>query len=90
MTQPLRVRHVIIIAHDLRRRPTPTVEVRIAPADVATRMDEMQRWLNARRIKPGKFISTGSADEAVVLVEFGSGTDAEDFAKEFWGSLVDS
>ncbi len=68
----------------------PTVEVRIAPADVAKRMDEMRRWLNAHRIRPGKFTSTGSAAETVVLVEFGSGIDAERFATEFSGTLVGS
>ncbi len=68
----------------------PTVEVRIAPADVATRMEEMRRWLNARRITPGKFTSTGSADETVVLVEFASGLDADAFAHKFSGSLVES
>ncbi len=67
----------------------PTVEVRLAPGDVATRMEDMRRWLDARRIS-GKFTSTGSANEAVVLVEFASGIDAEEFAKEFSGSLVES
>ncbi len=67
----------------------PTVEVRIAPGDVAARMDDMRRWLDARGI-PGKFTSTGSANEAVVLVEFASGSHAEEFAKEFSGSLVES
>ncbi len=78
-----------IVAHGPRERPMPTVEVRIAPADVATRMEEMRRWLDARRIS-GKFTSTGSAEETVVLVEFASGTDAEAFAKEFSGSLVET
>ncbi len=67
----------------------PTVEVRIAPGDVATRMEDMRRWLDARGIA-GKFTSTGSANEAVVLVEFASGIDAEEFAKEFSGNLVES
>ncbi len=66
-----------------------TVELRLAPADVATRVDAIRRWLEARGIKPAKFTSTGSADEAVVLVEFGSSTDAEAFAKAFSGSLVE-
>lgn len=68
----------------------PTVEVRITPAEIATRMDEMRRWLSARRIRAGKFTSTGSANEALVLIEFGSSTDAEEFAKEFSGNLVES
>lgn len=67
----------------------PAVEIRIASAEVATRVDEMRRWLHARRTTPGKFTSTGSAAETVVLVEFVSATDAEDFAKEFSGTLVD-
>ncbi len=68
----------------------PTVKVRMAPADVATRMDEMRHWLNARGIRPHKFTSTGSAAETVVLVEFGSATDAEDFAKAFLANLAES
>lgn len=67
-----------------------TVEIRLAPAVVTARVDEIRRWLGARGIKPAKFTSTGSADEVVVLVEFGSGSDAEAFAKEFSGTLVDS
>lgn len=67
----------------------PTVEVRIAPADVAARMAEMRRWLDARQTTPGKFTSTGSADETVVLVGFVSLTDAEEFATAFSGSLVE-
>lgn len=67
----------------------PTVEVRIALGDVAPRVDEMRRWLDAHRIA-GKFTSTGSANEALVLVEFASGRDAEKFAKEFSGNLVES
>ncbi len=68
----------------------PTVEVRIAPADVATRMDQMRHWMNARGIRPRRFTSTGSADETVVLVEFGSSGDAEEFAREFSGCVVES
>lgn len=68
----------------------PTVEVRIAPADVATRVDEIRRWLNARGIRPTHLISTGSSDEAVLLVEFNTSSDAEAFASEFSGTLVGS
>ena len=65
-----------------------TVEVRIAPDDVAKRMDEIRRWLDARGIKPTNLISTGSADETVLLVEFDARSDAEAFASEFSGTLL--
>ena len=65
----------------------PTVEIRIAPADVATRMDEIRRWLDARGIER-KLVSTGSSNEVVVFVEFNTGSDAEEFAREFAGILV--
>jgi uncharacterized protein with GYD domain len=68
----------------------PTVEIRLTPADVAARLDEVRRWLDARGIKPAKFTSTGSSDEAVVLVEFDSSSDAEEFALEFSGTVVGS
>ncbi len=68
----------------------PQVEIRILPADVATRVDEIRRWLKMRGIRPTKLTSTGSAAEAVVLVEFRAAADAEEFAKEFSGTLVES
>jgi hypothetical protein len=68
----------------------PTVEIRLTPADVAARLEEVRRWLDARGIKSAKFTSTGSSNEAVVLVEFGSSNDAEEFAQEFSGRLVGS
>lgn len=63
-----------------------TVEVRLRPADVSARLEEMRRWLIGRG--PAKFTSTGSSDEAVILVEFGSDHDAGEFAREFSGVLV--
>jgi uncharacterized protein YfaQ (DUF2300 family) len=71
-------------------REMPTVEIRLTPTDVATRLDEIRSWLEARGIKSAKFTSTGSSNEAVVLVEFGSSNDAEEFAREFSGTLVGS
>ena len=68
----------------------PTAEVRVARGDVAMRLDEIRRWLNARGIKPANLISTGSSDEAVLLVEFSTGSEAEAFASEFSGTLVGS
>lgn len=64
-----------------------TVETRLRPADVPARLDEMRRWLVGRG--PVKFTSTGSRDEAVILVEFASSHDAEEFAKQFSGTLID-
>jgi hypothetical protein len=31
-----------------------TVEIRLTPVDVAARLDEMRRWLDAREIKPAR------------------------------------
>lgn len=67
-----------------------TVEIRIAPTDVAGRLDEIRRWLSARGIKPTRLTSTGSSNETLVLVEFNTGGDAEEFAKEFSGILAGS
>lgn len=64
-----------------------TVEIRIAPAQVAVRLDELRRWLHERGCAYG-FTSTGSSDEAVVLVDFDADADAAEFARQFSGSLV--
>lgn len=53
----------------------------------ATRMDELRGWLTARDCQH-TLTSTGSSRESVVLVEFASDTDANDFAREFGGTLV--
>jgi len=65
-----------------------TVEIRLPPADISARLAEIRRWLSARGLTPVKFTSTGSSNEAVLLVEFGSNEDAEKFAREFSGVLV--
>ncbi len=67
----------------------PTVEVRIAPGDVATRMDEIRRWLDTRGM-PRRLVSTGSSNEIVVFVELSISSDAEAFAQEFAGTMVAS
>ena len=67
-----------------------TVEIRLPPAEVSARLDEIRHWLSARGVKAVRFTSTGSSNEAVVIVEFGSTDDAEAFAKEFAGILVGS
>ena len=66
------------------------VEIRLAPIDVAVRIEEMRRWLDARGRKSHKFTSTGSSNETVVLIEFESDADATDFARDFAGSIVPS
>jgi hypothetical protein len=68
----------------------PTVEIRLTPADVAARLDEVRRWLDARAITSAKFTSTGSSNETVVLVEFNASSDAEAFARAFSGTIVAS
>jgi hypothetical protein len=65
-----------------------TVEIRITTADVPQRMEAMRQWLDTRGIKPVRFISTGSSNETLVIVEFASGADGEAFAKQFEGSVV--
>jgi hypothetical protein len=65
-----------------------TVEVRLPPAGIAARIDEIRRWLNLRALTPVKFTSTGSSNETVLLVEFSLDTDAEEFAREFSGVLL--
>jgi hypothetical protein len=64
-----------------------TVEIRIPPAELTARMDELRRWLAACR-GAHKLTSTGSSNETVVLVDFQFAADAADFAREFGGSLV--
>ena len=66
------------------------VEIRLSRIDVAPRIEEMRRWLDARGCKSHKFTSTGSSNETVVLIEFESDADAADFARHFAGSIVAS
>jgi hypothetical protein len=66
------------------------VEIRLPPAEVSPRLDEIRQWLSARGVKAVRFTSTGSSNEAVVIVEFGSSDDAGAFAREFAGILVGS
>lgn len=65
------------------------VEVRITPADVVQRTDEIRRWL-AGRACVHKLTSTGSSEEMLVLVEFAADADASEFARQFAGSLLPS
>lgn len=65
-----------------------TVEIRITTADVPQRMEAMRRWLDLRGIKPARFISTGSSNETLVIVDFAVGADGEAFAKQFAGNVV--
>lgn len=65
-----------------------TVEIRLPPADISARLEEIRRWLTARGLIPVKFTSTGSSNETVLLIEFGSNEEAEEFAREFSGILV--
>jgi hypothetical protein len=67
--------------------PVASVEIRIASADVGTRMDEVRGWLQARGCSY-RFTSTGSSDETVVVVDFPSDADAVAFAQQFSGSLM--
>ncbi|MGO8917689.1 MAG: hypothetical protein ACLQJR_17435 [Stellaceae bacterium] len=66
-----------------------SIEIRLPPADVANRVEAMRQWLDVRRC-PYTFISTGSSNERLVLVEFASDADAADFAHRFSGSFLPS
>ena len=65
----------------------PTVEIKIASGEVVARMEEVRQWLRERGCAH-KLTSTGSSDERVVVVDFVSGADADEFARYFGGSLV--
>lgn len=65
-----------------------TVEVRLLGHDVVAWVDEMRRWLNTRQIEPLRLISTGNSSETVILCEFGSSGEAQEFATEFSGRLT--
>lgn len=53
-----------------------TVEVRVPGHDVVAWVEEIRRWLNAKRIQPLRVISTGNSSETIVLCEFSSSDDA--------------
>jgi hypothetical protein len=65
-----------------------SVEIRLPPADVSARLAEVRLWLSTRGATPVKFTSTGSSDEAVIVIEFASSDEAEAFARQFSGALV--
>lgn len=50
-------------------------------------MDEVREWLRERQ-SVHKLTSTGSSDETLVVVEFVSAAEADDFARQFSGSVV--
>jgi rRNA pseudouridine-1189 N-methylase Emg1 (Nep1/Mra1 family) len=70
-----------------RRLPVPAVEVRIAYTLLPGRMDDVRRWLSERGCVH-KLTSTGSSDDRVIIVEFPSGADAEEFARHFNGQMI--
>lgn len=63
------------------------VEVRLHPSEVVARMSDLRGWLRARGCQH-TLTSTGSSVESVVLVEFALDADANDFTREFGGTLV--
>jgi hypothetical protein len=65
----------------------PAVEIRMASAQLAARMEDMRRWLQDRGCAH-KLTSTGSSEDRVVVVEFLSAADADDFARRFGGILA--
>jgi hypothetical protein len=67
---------------DEQRSPSLSIEIRLPPADVGNRVEAMRQWLDVRRCIH-TFISTGSSDERLVILEFSSDADAADFARQF-------
>lgn len=65
----------------------PSVEIEIPSAEIDARMEHVRRWLRQRGCV-FKLASIGSRDELVVVVDFLSGADADEFARRFGGSLV--
>jgi hypothetical protein len=65
----------------------PAVEITIASECLPARMEEVWRWLSERGCVY-KLASTVSSDERVVVVEFASSADADEFARRFDGSSV--
>jgi hypothetical protein len=63
------------------------VEITIKSECLPARMDEVRRWLSQRGCLY-KLASTVTSDERVVVVEFASSVDADEFARRFDGSLV--
>jgi hypothetical protein len=50
-------------------------------------MDEVREWLHDHQ-SVHKLTSTGSSGETLVVVEFMSADEADDFARQFSGSVV--
>jgi hypothetical protein len=63
------------------------VEITIAYECLPSRMEDVRRWLSERRCVY-KLASTAISGERVVVVEFASSADADEFARRFDGSLV--
>jgi hypothetical protein len=63
------------------------VEITIAFECLPARMEEVRLWLSERGCVY-KLASTAISGERVVVVEFTSSADADEFARRFDGSLV--
>jgi len=54
--------------------------------DLCKRLTDMRLWLDARRCKPSTFLESGMK----IRVTFGVEKEAEAFAQEFCGTLLDT
>jgi hypothetical protein len=65
-----------------------TVLVSSGATDVIGKMEDMRKWLDARRYEPSLFKYDVVDQKALVTVKFRFHSEATDFAKEFRGSLI--
>ena len=66
-----------------------TAEVRISDDDFGQRLKDMRLWLDGRRFEPSVFTYFYLDPGMMVRVSFDSDDQAEAFADEFGGSLID-
>ena len=65
-----------------------TAEVRISDEDFGQRLKDMRLWLDGRRFEPSVFTYFYLDPGMMVRVTFDSDEQAEAFADEFGGSLI--
>ena len=65
------------------------VELAISEQDFTERMNAMRAWLDHRRCQPSAFRIAGP-DQSVCRVYFEAESEAEAFAREFGGRLLDA
>lgn len=66
-----------------------TAEVRISDDDFGQRLKDMRLWLEGRQFEPSVFTYFYLDPGMMVRVSFDSGEQAEAFADQFGGALID-